>query len=144
MRVPRKLSVKERMSRSITLRKGEVIMRSDFVSMGSQSQLTRALNSLVEEGKIVRIGYGVYAKARASSISGKPVPRVTLEALAEETLRKIGVEPRVGSALRAYNERRTDQIPVRTVYDTGRRRISRKITVGARSVNYENDYRSRI
>ena len=119
-------------------------MRSDFVSMGSQSQMTRALNSLVEEGKIVRIGYGLYAKARASSISGKPVPRVTLEALAEETLRKIGVEPRVGSALRAYNDRRTDQIPVRTVYDTGRRRISRKITVGISQVFYENNYTSRI
>lgn len=135
-----KLAIKDRMSRSIALRKGEVVLRSDFASMGSPSQVSRALSGLIEEGKIVRLGYGVYAKARPSRLSGKPVPRVTLEELAQETLQKLGVSPRLGAAQAAYAEGRTTQIPVRTTFNTGKRRISRKLTVGVSTVNYENDY----
>ena len=81
-----RFSVKERMVRSIALRKGEVVVRADFESMGSPSQISRALKELIEAGKIVRLGYGVYAKARPSTLSGTPVPRVYLEELAQEAL----------------------------------------------------------
>ena len=60
------LSVKERMVRSIALRKSEVVLRGDFESMGSASQVSRALKALIEDGKIIRLGYGIYAKARPS------------------------------------------------------------------------------
>lgn len=137
-------SIKDKMVRSITLRKGEVVLRADFESMGSQSQVSRALRELIKDGKIVRLGYGVYAKARPSSLSGKPVPRVPLEELAEEALQKLGVKPRLGAAQAAYAEGRTTQIPYKTTFNTGQRRMSRRLTVGKRTVNYENDYNSRL
>jgi hypothetical protein len=52
------------MVRSIALRKGEVVMRVDFERMGSPSQISRVLKALVADGKLVRLGYGTYAKAR--------------------------------------------------------------------------------
>lgn len=137
------LSVKERMVRSIALRKGEVVLRTDFESMGSPSQISRALKELIVAGKIIRLGYGVYAKARPSTLSGKPVPRVSLEELAQEALEKLGVPIRLGRAQAAYVEGRTAQIPVRTTFNTGQRRISRKLTVGISTVRYENDYSAR-
>ncbi|PUE05905.1 S-adenosylhomocysteine hydrolase [Limnohabitans sp. T6-5] len=136
-------SLKDRMVRSIALRKGEVVMRADFEKMGSASQISRVLKELIAEGKIVRLGYGTYAKARPSTLSGKPVPRVTLEELAQEALGKLDVPVTLGRAQRAYVEGRTTQIPVRTTFNTGHRRISRKITVGISTVRYENNYSAR-
>ncbi|MGB4346737.1 MAG: DUF6088 family protein [Burkholderiaceae bacterium] len=138
-----RLSVKERMVRSIAMRKGEVVLRADFESIGSSSQISRALKVLIDTGRIVRLGYGVYAKARSSTLTGKPVPRVTLEELAQETLIKLGVRVQLGSAQAAYAEGKSTQIPVRTTFNTGQRRISRKITVGISTVRYENNYSAR-
>lgn len=67
-------------------------MRADFRSMGSQSQIGRVFKVLIAEGRIVRLGYGIYAKARPSVLSGKSVPRVTLPELAEEALIKMGID----------------------------------------------------
>lgn len=138
-----RLSIKERMVRSIALRKGEIIMRADFDAMGSASQITRALKSLIDSGKIIRLGYGVYAKARPSLLSGRPVARVSLAELAEETLRKLGVQAELGRAQAAYAAGKTTQIPMRTTFNTGKQRITRKITVGISTVRYENNYSAR-
>ena len=138
-----RFSVKERMVRSIAMRKGEVVLRADFEAMGSPSQITRALKGLIESGKIVRLGYGVYAKARPSTLSGKPVPRVSLEELAQEMLEKLGVSAQLGRAQEAYIEGKTAQIPVHTTFNTGQRRITRKISIGISTVRYENNYSAR-
>lgn len=138
-----RLSVKDKIVRSITLRKGEVVLRAQFETMGSASQVSRALAALVTEGKIIRLGYGVYAKARPSVLSGRPVPRVTLAELAQEALQKLGVAVKLGRAQTAYAEGKTTQVPVRTTFNTGQRRISRKLTVGISTVRYENDYNAR-
>lgn len=132
-----KISVKDRIARSITRRKGEVVLRSEFANMGSDSQIGRALRQLIAQGKIVRLGYGVYAKARPSVLSGRPVPRSDLASLAVEALRKLGVEPQLGRAQADYANGRTTQIPVRTCFNVGQRRITRKITIGKRSVDFE-------
>lgn len=138
-----RLSVKERMARSIALRKGEVVLRADFESMGSASQVSRALKELMQTGKIIRLGYGVYAKARPSILSGKSVARVSLAELAQEALEKLGVPAELGRAQAAYASGKTAQVPVRTTFNTGQRRISRKITVGISTVRYENNYSAR-
>ncbi len=71
------------------------------------------------------------------------MPRVSLEELAQEALEKLGVPVQLGRAQRAYAEGKTTQIPVRTTFNTGQRRISRKITVGISTVRYENNYSAR-
>lgn len=135
-----RLNMKERMIRSITMRRGEIIMRSDFTRMGSQSQISRLLADFVSEGRLVRLGYGIFAKSRISSISGKAVPREPLEVLAQEAFRRLMIEAKPGKAQREYASGQSTQVPVQAVFDTGQRRISRKLTVGNRKVGYENDY----
>lgn len=91
----------------------------------------------------MRIGTGVYAKTRTSSVTGATIPAGSLETLVTETLKKLGVSAREGSAASAYNAGSTTQLPGKFVVNTGRRRISRKIEVGGeggRSVVYENDF----
>ncbi len=132
-------SVKQRLLRSIAARSGEVVLRRDLARFGSPAQVSRALNQLVAEGKLVRIGLGVYAKAAPGPISGIPMARLPLGALAAETFDRLGIPWQLGAAQRRYNERLTTQVPWRTTFDTGKRRISRRLQIGKQVVNYEND-----
>jgi hypothetical protein len=108
--------------------------------MGSSSQVTQALRALQAKGVLLRIGTGVYAKTRKSAVTGAIIPAGSLETLATETLKKLGVQVEASSAAAAYNHGDTTQLPGRFVANTGQRRISRKIVVGGRTVAYENNY----
>ncbi|NTW52693.1 MAG: S-adenosylhomocysteine hydrolase [Chlorobiaceae bacterium] len=134
------MSIRNRMIRSVSMRQGEIILRSDFDRMGSQSQISRVLSDFVREGRLVRIGHGVFAKARISDLTARPVPREPLEVLAAETFRRLNIEVDQGRAQRDYASGKSTQVPVQAVFNTGRRRISRKLTLGKRSIRYENDY----
>src|SRR6185437_13840435 len=130
--------IKDRIARSIGRSTAEVFLRGDFREIGSYSEIGKALAALRREGKLIRLGYGVYAKARPGSLSGRPVPRQPLESLAREALDKLGVPAEPGRAAREYLAGST-QIPMAVSFDTGRRRITRRLRVGAREVRYEND-----
>ena len=134
------MKLEERMLRSIKQRNGNVILRADVAKFGSASQVSEVLKTLLERGVIVRIGTGVYAKTRKSSITGATIPAGSLETLAAEALKRMGVKISVGRSAAAYNSGRTTQLPGAFVANTGNRRISRKIAVGGRSVKYENNH----
>lgn len=53
--------------------KRNVFTRKDFIALGGYDQVGRALLSLTREGKLIRIGYGLYAKARKNRITGLPI-----------------------------------------------------------------------
>ena len=131
------------MLRSIQGRIGNVILRSQLAALGSPSQVSKALRGLQDQGVLVRIGTGVYAKTRKSSITGAIVPAGSLESLAAEALREMGVLVVAGRAAAEYNAGTTTQLPGRLVANTGQRRVSRKIAVGGRVLEYENNYRRR-
>jgi hypothetical protein len=77
-----------------------------------------------------------------STVTGRIVPAGTLESLATETLQKLGVDIKLGSAAAAYNAGLTTQVPGELVVNTGGKRIRRKIEVGGRRLVYENDSRT--
>ena len=134
------MKLEERMLRSVKQRTGNVILRVEIARLGSASQVTEALKSLQAKGVLVRIGTGVYAKTRKSSVTGATIPAGSLETLATEALKKLGVTVRPSKAAAAYNSGKTTQLPGAFVANTGGQRIRRKIAVGGRSVVYENDY----
>jgi predicted transcriptional regulator of viral defense system len=135
----RNVTIQERMLRSVRHRAGNVVLRAELAEMGSASQVTKALGALQDKGVLVRIGMGVYAKTRTSSITGAVIPAGSLETLALEALRKLGVPVTAGSGARAYNAGETSQLPGRFVLNTGDRRISRRIEVGGRTLVYERN-----
>ena len=89
---------------------------------------------------IIRIGTGIYPKTRKSSMTGSIVPAGTLEALGVEALRKLRVSVAAGAAAAVYNAGTTTPIPGVFVANTARRRISRRISIGGRTLQYENNY----
>jgi hypothetical protein len=116
-----------------------VVLRRDLARFCSAAQISSALKQLIAEGRLVRIGTGVYAKAAQGLISGIPMARQPLGALAAETFDRLGIPWRLGAAQRRYNERLSTQVPWHTTFDTGRRRISRRLQIGKRVVEDEND-----
>ncbi len=117
-----------------------VVLRSELRKLGySSSSLSAALRALIEQGVIVRIGAGIYAKAKPSVLSGKPIPVEPLEVLAPIALRKLGVKVQQARRYRDYNAGLMTQVPVGLVVNVGRQRVTRKIGFNGKFVEYERD-----
>ena len=112
---------------------------TDFARFGSEAQISRALRKLVDEGLIVKLGIGVYARAKRSVLSGKPIPVEPVEILAGEALMKMGVELLPSKEVERYNRGETSQVPAAMRLNTGNRRITRKLGFGKKTVQYENN-----
>ncbi len=136
------MKLEDRMSRSIKQRTGLVVLRSEFSNMASDSQVGRVLARFVENGILVRVSKGAFAKARINQYTGKPTPAGTLEMIAAELFRKLNISIAPSSLVAEYNSGKSTQIPMGTVVNTGKRRISRKVTVGNNTLVYENSSRS--
>lgn len=136
--MPRKPVLAELVAKRVASnRRAAAFVREDFLDLGGYDQVGRALRQLVAEGKLVRVGQGIYGKARASTITGKPVPVKPLITIAAEGSRKLGYRVSPGRAAREYRDGST-QIPARQVLDLGKRKVSRKIQFGRDRVSYES------
>jgi Family of unknown function (DUF6088) len=116
--MPRRKTLREKIEQRVARNKGEdVFLTREFRKLGGEDQVLRALRSLVDEGRLVRLGYGVYGRAVISRLSGKPM-LYSLEGfsgVARQALDKLGVEWEPTEAERAYNEGRSTQVPVNPV-----------------------------
>ena len=110
---------------------------ADFLAFGSEASVKRALKELTSVGVLVRLGVGIYAKAKPSVISGKPIPVQPLEVLGPQVLTKLGVRPGQSLQTAAYNSGRTAQVPTGVVVNIGKQRISRKIGFNGKFLQYE-------
>jgi hypothetical protein len=109
----------------------DVFLPREFLRLGGEDQVLRALRSLVRKGRLVRLGYGVYGRAVISRLSGKPMlysPNGFTGA-ARQALDKLGVEWEPAEAERAYNEGRSTQVPVNPVVRV-KGRFSRQLRYG--------------
>ncbi|MBB2486827.1 S-adenosylhomocysteine hydrolase [Mitsuaria sp. WAJ17] len=131
------MRLKTRIKRHLERTQSPVLLRRELKGLGSETQLSAALKSLLAEGVIVRIGVGVYAIAKVSVLSGKPIPTHPLEVLAPLALRKLGVRVEEPYRSRDYNAGRTTQVPTGLVINTGGRRVTRKIGFNGKFVEYE-------
>ena len=116
--MPRKQTLREKIERRIARKKGDdVFLTREFTNLGGEDQVLRALRKLVDDGRLVRLGYGVYGRATVSRLSGKPMlnSREGFSGVVRQALNKLGVEWEPTEAERAYNERRSKQVPVNPV-----------------------------
>jgi hypothetical protein len=116
--MPRRKTLRERIEDRIARRPGDaVFLTREFSNLGGEDQVLRALRGLVRDGRLVRLGYGVYWRAIVSRLSGKPMlysPDGFIGA-ARQALDKLGVAWEPTESERAYNEGRSTQVPVNPV-----------------------------
>lgn len=131
------MNITQRIERSVANKLQDVFLRTDFDPFGSDAQVSRAIRDLTSKGKLVRIGLGVYAKAKRSVLSGQPIPVKPVEVLVPAALKRMGVEVSPSRAAMAYNSGQTTQVPPGMVLCTGKRRIQRKLGFNGKLVQYE-------
>ncbi len=128
----RQKTLRERIEARIARKRGEdVFLPREFADLGGEDQVLRVLRGLTRDGRLVRLGYGVYGRAIRSSLSGKPMlysPNGFIGA-ARQALTKLGVRWEPTEAERAYNEGRSTQIPVNPVVRI-KGRFSRRLRDG--------------
>jgi hypothetical protein len=116
--MPRRKTLRQKIEDRIARKTSDdVFLPSEFYALGGRDQVLRALRSLTREGRLVRLGYGVYARAIVSRLSGEPLllARNGLGGAARQALDKLGVEWEPTAAERAYKEGRSTQIPLNPV-----------------------------
>lgn len=133
--------LEKRIAERIARKKINVFLRRDFKDLGGYDQVGRGLRSLTAKGQLVKIGYGVYARAVLSPVSGKIIPSKPLPALAAETLERLDVEIVPSSFTQAYNDGTTTQVPTGRVIAV-KGRFSRQIGYDGRYAVFERASRS--
>jgi len=128
--------LKDKIMLRIDLKKDTVFLRNDFKDLGGYDQVGREMRKLVREGNIIKIGYGLYAKAEVSPFNGELIPQKNLPALAKEALQRLGVETTASTYEKNYNMGKSTQVPTgRLIAVKGR--VVRKIGYGGTYVSYE-------
>ena len=120
--------IEERIARKA---RDTVFLPREFADLSGETQVLRALRGLVRDGRLVRLGYGVYARAIVSRLSGEALLSnpTGLRGAAREALTKLGVPWEPTEAERAYNEGRSTQIPLNPVLRV-KGRFSRRLRDG--------------
>jgi hypothetical protein len=116
--MPRPKTLRDKIETRIARKASEdVFLTREFTDLSDTDQVLRALRGLVRDGRLVRLGYGVYARAIVSRLSGEPLLYTPngLSGAARQALDKLGVKWEPTEAERAYNEGRSTQIPVNPV-----------------------------
>jgi hypothetical protein len=129
-------TLEERLAERIARKRGDVFMRADFDDLGGYDQVGRGLRELVRKGRLMKVGYGLYVRARPSLIDGAPTPVKGIREVASEALGRIGVKTGLTRLEQAYNAGTSTQVTTgRVVGVLGR--VRRKINFNGVPLRYE-------
>jgi hypothetical protein len=128
-------TLEDRLLKRIDRKRGDVFLRADFGDLGGYDQVGRVLRKIVREGQLVKVGQGLYARARPSMTTGEPLPARGLATLAE-ALGRVGIETVPTRLERAYNAGETTQVPTGRVVGVTRR-VRRKVGYGGINLSFE-------
>jgi len=129
-------SLEEAMEQKICHSTDAVFLPSDFLALADRRQIQRVLQQLIRKNVILRIGHGVYARAKISTLTNRLVPEQNLRSLAVSFLTKSGVKILPSQYERDYNIDQSNQVPTGLVIGVDRR-VFRKIGFDGRYVKFE-------
>lgn len=120
-------TLKSKIETKLRRSRRKVFLRADFEPLGGYDQVGRALRGIEESGQLLKIGYGLYAKARPNRITGKPMLDAEggFSSIAQEALTRLGVKWAPSKALELY-QAGSNQIPANAelvIFERFNRRI---------------------
>ena len=130
-------TIKDRILASLRTSKNKVFLRAEFNRFGNYRQVSRVIKELLDEGRILRLGYGTYVKARPSTISGKPAPDDSLVNIGMEAMKKLGIKVSPGKDMQALISGKSTQVPMLPIVNIGKSKVCRKLSIGSRTLVYE-------
>jgi hypothetical protein len=129
-------SLETRLLKRIGRKRSDVFLRADFSDLGGYDQIGRVLRQLVREGRLIKIGFGLYTRTRPSLLDGAPTPVKGFRRLAVEALNRLGIETEPTRLERAYNAGQTTQVPAGRVVAV-KKRVRRKIGYNGVTLSFE-------
>jgi hypothetical protein len=131
MTINRKVQIRVKRS------KASVFLRSDFKDIADYDQVGRALRELVQEDLLIKIGYGLYARARINRITGNVMADNPAgpDGVVIEAMEKLGVEYQLDDLSRMNLSGDSTQIPAKVKIIPKSIRFTRKIAIGTQFVN---------
>lgn len=130
-------TLETKLLKRIERKRGDVFLRADFGDLGGYDQIGRALRQLVREGKLVRVGQGLYARAVPALSDGRPIPATGgFRAMAQEALGRLGIDALPTRLERDYNAGRTTQVPSGRMVAV-KKRVRRKIGYDGIYIRFE-------
>ena len=127
--------LKTRLLKRIARKRGDVFLRADFDDLGGYDQVGRVLRQLVRQGALMKIGFGLYARAVQSPFSDSPVPPQGLTTLTE-ALKRLEIKTAPSRLEQDYNAGRTTQVPTGRVVAVARR-VRRKLGYNGFFLSFE-------
>lgn len=107
------MTLRQRIEARMAKRRDAAFLTREFLDLGGERQVLRALRDLTEEGKLIRLGYGAYARAEISPITHQPMLAGDgFGAVSRQVLDKLRIPWEPTDAERAYNEGRSTQVPM--------------------------------
>lgn len=128
------MTAAKRISLKIKRSRRYVFERKDFENIASYDQVGRSLNQLIDKGELMKLGYGLYTKARLNSLTGKLMPTHPggMDSLMREILKMKGVDFEMDSlSLQSFAGGNT-QIPSSVNYSWNKKQFNRRLVVGRR------------
>jgi hypothetical protein len=128
------MTAADRISLKIKRSRRYVFERKDFENFASYDQVGRALNQLIDKCELMKLGYGLYTKARLNSLTDKLMPTHPggTDALMREILKMKGVDFVMDSlSLQSFAGGST-QIPSSVNYSWNLKQFNRRSIVGSR------------
>ena len=128
-------TLEKRIQYRIKRQKNSVFMLSDFQDLSDKDQIGRALRKLLAKNLIVKVGQGLYVRAKTSRATNRPIPEKDIRDIAIEALNKMNVTVVQSKYDLNYNSKETTQVPTgRLIAIKGR--VSRKIGFNGNYVKF--------
>lgn len=135
----KKMSIAERLKRSIANRKEDFFFTSDFSNLGPRSSVARGLEQLVEKEFLVRVSKGVYVRTQWNKYAKSRVAVLPLSVIAPLALIRMGWKIELGKVAKANAEGKSTQIPNMNIYEIGNQKITRKFDMYGATIYYERN-----
>lgn len=131
------MDLEQRIAWHVKHSRRNVFLRDDFAHLcGDYDQVGRALGRAIRKGALARLGHGLYAKVRKSSVTGRSILAKPLPELGREALGRLHVRVYPTRAEREYRTGASTQVPTGRVIGV-KERISRRIKHGDVELRYE-------
>lgn len=135
-RIAKGKTLTQLVEKRLARKKGDVFLRADFEDLGGYDQVGVVLRGFVKSGKLLKLGQGIYARAKPSILDGKPAPVKAITPLMAEALGRIGVKTRPTRLEKLALEGKTTQVPSGRVIGVNRR-VRRKLGYNGVTVGFE-------
>lgn len=132
------MTLRQRVEARIAKRRDDAFLTREFLDLGGARQVQRALRELTGQGKLIRLGYGVYSRAEISPITAQPMlVGDGFGLVARQVLDKLKVRWEPTTAERDYNEGRSTQVPMTPRVRLRGSRFNRKLSYKGMELTFE-------